>query len=87
MIKAKNGKLVLKGRTLELINEYHEITIAMIKMLEDEGMPKENIKNFMIDTVENHFLTNEEIHKKLQKKIKELKENLFGDKEGGADNE
>lgn len=43
MIKAKNGKMTVKGHPMELINEYQVITEAMIEILEDDGMLKENI--------------------------------------------
>ena len=95
MIKAKKGELVLNGHPLELINEYGVITKEMVKMLESEGLEKEQIKEQLTIIVETQFMTEEEKNKKIQELTKELFTNvtelldkvLAKKEKEGADNE
>lgn len=79
MIKAKKGKVTLNGYTLDLLQEYSNITTSMIRMLEDEGMPKEDIKELMTNIVENEFLTGEEVKQKI---VQALYKMFFGSNDG-----
>lgn len=72
MIKAKKGKVTLNGYTLDLLQEYSNITTSMIRMLEDEGMTKEDIKELMTNIVENEFLTGEEVKQKIVQVLEKL---------------
>ena len=77
MIKAKNGKLVLEGGTMGLINEYGVITKAMIEMLEKDGDSKEGIKELLVGIVEFELLPLEEKKVKLREEVKTTLELLL----------
>ena len=95
MIKAKNGKMTVKGHTMELINEYQVITEAMSEILEDDGMLKEKIEKLLTDIIKQKFMTEEEKREYFEQELKEafgeltkLMDELCGREEkGGADNE
>ena len=92
MIKAKNGKLVIKGSTFELINEYGVITKAMVKMMDEKGVSREITKKLLTDIVEDEFLTEEEIKQKLLSKTSKMIEDISAKlremyAKEGADNE
>lgn len=95
MIKAKKGKLEVKGNPMELLNEYRVITKAMVNMLEGEGFEKEQIKEQLTSIVEVQFMTEEEKAQKIQELINEtfsdiaeLLDKVLAKKEKeGADNE
>ena len=95
MIKAKNGKLTANGHPMELINEYTAITKAMVELLEEDGILKENIREILTNIVEINFWTEEEKIEKIKQLMKEihcdlssiLDKALGREEKDGADNE
>lgn len=77
MIVTKQGKVKLDGRKEELLTDFCMIAGAIKNAFEEKGIKPERTKALLIESVNDAFLTTEELEDKVAKALKNLIDKLL----------
>ena len=79
MIKCEEGHVQMKGNVPTLITEYSIITKGLFDALKKDGIKEEYAKQWIKDSMENAFMTTDEIKTEIKEKFARLMDKLFGE--------
>ncbi len=82
MIKTKNGKTTIKANNVpEMMADFTVVCKCVYEKLLEEGMEKEDAREFMQHNLELAFASPEELRKMMANKLKELFEKVAKEEE------